>query len=316
MNNNFRPLSLSEGFIYEKNDILLRKFSKNDLTDIYIKIDEVEEYNSPNTKINSPNSFFNLNSPIYKTNFFLEDDIQRNPLNKNSNGYMEPLFIENDNIIASSPNKYLILDDNEEELLKIKNEWLIKFKKKLIKYIPSKRVMIYCLKKLFMFMIHLLLISIFEIIFFFSIVSIYENEAIVSVIISFFNEVPYACNEMNEMEKLNFTNIFNLMLNTTDIDNNANMAVIKRKAYNHNLFINAWMYFLIIVGINIVLFIIKYFYKIKINFKKIILENIVMILILGIYEYLFFKSIILLYQNISQSELIKIIVGQFNTCLV
>ena len=85
---------------------------------------------------------------------------------------------------------------------------------------------------------------------------------------------------------------------------------------NDNLFVNAWMYFLIIIGIDIVLLLIKFYYKIKINFKKIILENITMILILGIYEYIFFKSIILLYQNISKNELIKLIVGQFDTCLI
>ena len=41
-----------------------------------------------------------------------------------------------------------------------------------------------------------------------------------------------------------------------------------------------------------------------------------MILILAIYEYIFFKSIVLLYKNISQNELIKIIVDEFNSCLI
>ena len=41
-----------------------------------------------------------------------------------------------------------------------------------------------------------------------------------------------------------------------------------------------------------------------------------MILILAIYEYMFFKSIIFLYQNISQNELVNLIVKEFDTCLV
>ena len=36
MNNNFRAISLSEGVIFEKNDNLLRKFSKNDLLEVII----------------------------------------------------------------------------------------------------------------------------------------------------------------------------------------------------------------------------------------------------------------------------------------
>mgnify|MGYP003334800953 CR=1 FL=1 len=55
---------LSEGVIFEKNDNLLRKFSKNDLTDIYIKIDEDDENYSPRSKLLSPltpkNSNFNV----------------------------------------------------------------------------------------------------------------------------------------------------------------------------------------------------------------------------------------------------------------
>lgn len=299
MNNNFRPISLSEGFIFEKNNTLLRKFSKNDLTDIYIRIDENDELDSPHKKLNSPTWY--RNNYFEKENNFLE--------NKETTEYVKPLFIE------KSPIKYSVLID-EEVAEKIHENKIKKCINRMNKFIPNKNILVCILKKLFMFMIHLTLISIFEIIFFFSIVSTYENKAITSVIVSFFNSVPSYCNELNYQEKFNFTNIFNLLVNTTQININSNYSADERKSFNNTLFVNAWMYFLVIIGIDIFLFIVKYIYKIKINLKKIILDNFGMIIILAIYEYMFFKSIILLYENISKNELIKLMVGQFNTCLI
>lgn len=290
MNNNFRPISLSEGRIFEKNNTLLRKFSKNDLTDIYVKIDE-EENNSPQLK--------NLSAISHKTYFEKENFIEDNSLENNEIiECTKPFNIENKSGLV----KYEILIDEKS---KNKNN-----------LIPNKKKFFYIIKKLFMFMIHLTLISIFEIIFFFSIISTYENKAITSVIIKFFDNVPNICYNLNYQEKINFTDMFNHLINITDVDANAKYSALKRKTFNYELFINAWMYFLAIIAIDIVLFIIKYIYKIKINFTKLILDNLGMIIILAIYEYMFFKTIILLYDNISQNELIKLIVGQFNSCLV
>lgn len=300
MNNIFRPISLSEGAIHEKKDILLRKFSKNDLTDIYIKIDEDDE--SLPSSIHTPNSS-DIHSFVYPSSL------------------IKPLYIDNNNILViDSLNNYQELDvDNENNNLiksQQKNSLYSKFIYYLNKLIPSKNIMIYVLKKLFMFMFHLTLISIFEIIFFFFIVSIFENKGIIGIINNFFNQVPGICNNMNFYQKEYFTNVFNSIVNTTVVNENSIIASTSRIIYNNKLFLNAWIYFLIIIGIDILLLIIKICYKIKINFKKIILENIAMIVILGIYEYLFFKSIILLYKNISQDELIKLIMEEFTNCLI
>lgn len=310
MNNNFRPISLSEGIIFEKDNTLLRKFSKNDLTDIYIKIDEDDEISSPYKKIYSPTR----GTPTgFHNNYYEKENLLENNLleNKETIECVKPFYIDN----SKSPIKYSVLIDEEvtEKIDENKSQNCIK---RINKFIPNKNILVYLQKKLFMFMTHLTLISIFEIIFFFSIVSTYENKAITSVIVGFLNSVPTYCNELNYQEKLNFSNIFNSLVNISQIDINSNHSAVKRKSFNDKLFVNAWMYFLVIVAIDIFLFIVKYIYKIKINFKKIMLDNFGMILILAIYEYMFFKSIILLYENISQNELIKLMVNQFNTCLI
>ncbi len=315
MNNNFRPISLSEGIIFEKDNTLLRKFSKNDLTDIYIKIGEDDEISSPYKKINSPTRVTptRFSPRRFHNNYYEKENLLENNLieNKEIVEYVKPLFIDN----SKSPIKYSVLID-EEVIEKIDENKSHNCKKKIRKLIPNKNILVYLQKKLFMFMIHLTLISIFEIIFFFSIVSTYENKAITSVIVGFLSSVPRYCNELNYQEKFNFSNIFNSLVNTTQININSDYSAVKRKSFNNELFINAWMYFLVIIGIDIFLLIVKYIYKIKINFRKIILDNFGMIIILAIYEYMFFKSIILLYENISQNELIKLMVNQFNTCLI
>jgi hypothetical protein len=172
------------------------------------------------------------------------------------------------------------------------------------------------LKKLIMFMTHLSLISIFEIFFFFSIVSIYENKAITEIIATFFSKITKKCNDLNNFQKEEITYIFNALINTTLINKNAYLSKKQRLEFNNNLYKNAWIYFIIIFSIDLILLLIKFFYKIKINLYKILIENLFMIIILAIYEYMFFKIIILPYQNISHDELLHLIINYFNNCLI
>ena len=312
MNNNFRPISLSEGFISEKKDTLLRKFSKNDLTDIYVKTEE-DYINKPNNEENKNIFDTNFNTELQKnTRPFYIDDMSASS-NNNLHKYNYHRLINSVEFNDEQQKKYV---ENEVSVVTWNTRIFGVGMYCLKKITPSKNTLVYFLKKIFMFMFHLSLISIFEIIFFFTIVSVYENNAITDIVIDFFDKVPNTCNNMTLIQKEYFTSIFDSIINITEVDNNANKSYIDRKHFNNKLYVNAWMYFLIIIGIDIILLLIKFHYKIKINYKKIILENIVMISILAVYEYMFFKSIILFYQNISRDELIKSIIGEFDTCLV
>lgn len=290
-----------------------------------------------------PISLFNkiLKKDFLDTNKDTHVELQKQKQNEkfedinNNETFLKPLHIDNINIYIDNhiheynyqelTNTNEILDENKinkNKINTIKNDNSESnniIRKSIIyikKIIPCNNTLIYCLKKLFMFMFHLTLISIFEIIFFFKIVSLYENEAIIDIIINFFSDVPNICNTMSITQKESFTIMFESLVNISEINNKANVSRIERKIFNNKLFISAWTYFLIIIGIDIFLILVKIYYKIKINFKKIIFENVCMILILAIYEYFFFKSIILLYQNISQNELVNLIVNEFNTCLI
>jgi hypothetical protein len=295
MNSNFRPMSLSEGVLIDT--LTKRKNSKLNLPDFYVKLDD-EENNNPNTNNNIGLDLTiqnKINITNTQTNTIQTIKIKSNPNSKTD--LTQETIINNLNVNISY---------NEENII-------ISTIKKII---PSEKTLVYMLKKLFMFMFHLTLISIFEIFFFFMIVSVFENKAIVNLVMDFFKKVPSMCENLTIPEKINFTMLFDSLANKTKIINSATISKLERQSFNNKLYFNAWMYFLIIVAIDIALLGVKFYYKIKINFKKILIENMVMILILGLYEYMFFKSIILIYQNISQQELVANIVGEFTMCFI
>jgi hypothetical protein len=180
----------------------------------------------------------------------------------------------------------------------------------------SDKVLIYSCKRSIMFMQHLGLISLFEIIFFFNIVSVYEDNALINLISTFTHNIPGICTSLNMTNKEIFTYVFQSFINVNQINYNAQNAYEIRNKYNSKLVLISWMYFLGVILVNFILLICKFFLKFKINLMRIIFDNIIMILLLGFYEFLFFRTIILQYQSISVDELTKNIINQFNNCLI
>jgi hypothetical protein len=180
----------------------------------------------------------------------------------------------------------------------------------------KKKIINYIFKRLIMFMIHVSLIALFEILFFFYIVSVYEDKALINLISEYTRSVPNICNNMSYQQKEYITMFFNKYINKTNIIINANISYILRTIYNNKLYISSWMYFVGIFIINLFFLGINYFMKLNINLFKILLDNIFMIIILGIYEYIFFYTIILKYENISYNELTLTMVNSFDLCII
>jgi hypothetical protein len=61
---------------------------------------------------------------------------------------------------------------------------------------------------------------------------------------------------------------------------------------------------------------INYLKKCNVNLTKICIDNLIMIVLLGCYEYLFLKTIIFKYMLISNIELVKNMLEQLNNCLI
>ena len=160
------------------------------------------------------------------------------------------------------------------------------------------------INKLILFFTHLFLIAMFELIFFFNFVTKYEDKALVDVFNQMTNQATSICSTLNQNDKTLIDDFLSIFFNTTKINQDANNSYNIRANYNNTLLIKAFYYFLFVSGINVILILLNFvWFRRKINYKTIIIDNLVMITFLGLFEYLFFSTIIFNYQTISPNEL-------------
>ena len=140
--------------------------------------------------------------------------------------------------------------------------------------------------------------------FFFKFVTVSEDTAIINVFGAITSSATQGCNGLNPQDKQILDYLLNSILNGTQLQIVSNQFYQTRMTYNNSLFNMALMFFLGLFGLNIFIFVLNhYYYKRKINFKGIITDNLVMITMLGIYEYIFFSYIVFRYQTTSPEEL-------------
>lgn len=165
------------------------------------------------------------------------------------------------------------------------------------------------------FIFHLFLISFFEILFFFTVIVSNENQALYNIADAYIAPIVGYCQNLNQTDKSLFINIFNYVVNSTNINAYANQDYQNRKAYNNQITLLAWMYVLIIFTLLTFLTLFnKYYLKIKINYKKILLDNFCMIILLGLYEYMFFNTVVIKYENIDSYILTQYVVNKIDSC--
>ena len=104
-----------------------------------------------------------------------------------------------------------------------------------------------------------------------------------------------------------------MFINQTIIDDKGSTAFTARTAYNNNLIRTSWLYF---GGISSVFFGIALIGKLKaykIDWISILREHFALITLLGLYEWMFFSTIILKYQAVSMPELDSMVINQFES---
>ena len=151
----------------------------------------------------------------------------------------------------------------------------------------------YSINKLIMFMQHLFLITMFELIFFFNYVTKFEDNALLGVFNSLTGSIINSCSSLNNASKIFVDDIFKMFVNTTQVNENAMNSYNLRMYVNNNLMIKAISYFIGVFIVNILIISLnKCSINKKINYKEIIMDNFIMITLLGIYEYIFFTNIV------------------------
>lgn len=169
--------------------------------------------------------------------------------------------------------------------------------------------------KLLGFIFHLVLISVFELLFFNYYIIQYENNALISLSNSLINPIITSCQKLSNTSKIIVDGFINIFVNETTITNVALSDYNTRLIFNNKLFIQSIMYSSGVILVFLLLLSLNCYFRIKINYLVIILDNLVMICILGIYEYLFFKNIVFSYAMMSPNELIKnIMVNLLQSC--
>ena len=97
-----------------------------------------------------------------------------------------------------------------------------------------------------------------------------------------------------------------------DIGNNAQK---NRLNHNNDLLVLSVIYSVVCFIIFCLMSLVVYLKKIKIEWKKMLLENILFVFMLGLYEYFFFRTVIYKYSTISTDEINQYLIDEASQCL-
>jgi hypothetical protein len=156
--------------------------------------------------------------------------------------------------------------------------------------------------------LHILFISSFESIFYFLYVSQSENAGILKVIDAYYQPLISNIGNWSNTSKLILLDILNYELNKTTIDKAGSTALINRRIYNMSLMNLSIGYSIFFLGIFGIMCTTVYLKRVKIKWRKLFIEHLSFIVLLGLYEYFFYITIIYKYTTVSTDELNQYIV--------
>jgi hypothetical protein len=162
--------------------------------------------------------------------------------------------------------------------------------------------------------IHLFLISVFETIFFFSYVSEKEDRAIEQTINTYYTPFKNSCPSWSNVTRWV---VYEILVGEEidDITKAGINSYNNRKQINTKLLYYSLASSTFFLGILVSVGSFLAYKRIKIEWLKIISENISMVLLLGLYEYVFFMTIIINYDSISTDELNSYIANGIYDCV-
>ena len=163
------------------------------------------------------------------------------------------------------------------------------------------------------FSLHILLISLFETLFFFLFVSKTEDSGLQKALDNYLASTLASCTTWAPNTTLALNDILSLLLNATAVQEQGQAAANSRNRFNEGLQWIAWSYTVGLATLFVSIGIGACSCKLRIAWKRILVENGIMIALLGLYEAMFFRTIIYNYQNMTEAELTAFLVGQLQT---
>lgn len=162
-------------------------------------------------------------------------------------------------------------------------------------------------------LLHVVLISLFETIFYFQFVSQSEDAALMNTVDGILSGTIRGCESwpMNTTQDISYL-LTVLGVNASVIESGGAAAAAAREADNRHLQIQSWIY---TSALSASLIVYLGAFKIKrwpINWRVLLGENIALIVGLGLYEFMFFKTIVYNYSTLSVPEIDARVVGQLH----
>ena len=162
------------------------------------------------------------------------------------------------------------------------------------------------------FSVHLALIALFETLFFWLFVSRTEDAALINLVNSYIKGLLSQCSAMNGTQQVLFMDFVDLFANQTQVQAQGVAAAAGRSAFNGNLLTMSWVYVGDIGTVTGGLTGSAIYYRMPIQWRQLGLENLALILILGLYEFMFFRTIVYPYESISMPELDLMLINEIN----
>lgn len=152
---------------------------------------------------------------------------------------------------------------------------------------------------------HLFLISVFESVFFRLFITKSEDKGILTTVQNLVTGMTGSCQTWSLNQTLITNDLLALFVNSTQVQKAAALAFQNRSHYNAAIFARSWIYVGALGSAVLVLFgVLRYFQKIQTShLRPILLENVGLVMALGLYEYMFFSTVIYDYDSVSVSEI-------------
>ncbi len=161
------------------------------------------------------------------------------------------------------------------------------------------------------FILHLSFVAFFETVFFWQFVSVQEDDALLTLIDTYTQGIWSTCDNLTYMDQQNIRSLFNFFINSSTVQNAETYALTTRSSYNSTLITYSWVY----VGVLFILFFSvtssAIYLKIPVRWSHIFAENFALVFLLGLYELMFFRTVVLNYKSVSVPEIDLKIYNQF-----
>jgi hypothetical protein len=165
------------------------------------------------------------------------------------------------------------------------------------------------------FTMHIVLISLFETLFFWLFVSRTEDQALITLVNGYISNTLQQCSNFTSNQSIAVDDIIHELINQTSINDAGVSAAQGRATINTALLQTSWIYFGVLLMSLSGLTGAAKLRKLQINWLYIIAENLSLVTILALYELMFFQTIVFRYQAISPPELDAMVVSEIlNAC--